>query len=261
MVNTNVLKSIDKAKSFVPEKFRPKSIPDNYQELIDSYVSALDAVVRSANLGIYIVDVFSGICVYASENIENICGINPMNMVGLGGSVIEMSVPEDDLLKIQDVIDAAFLFFDSQREEEKLKYTCFHSFAFGIGKRRQFRMHRSTPLALSPDGKIWLILCVVSLAHKGKENFAVVRKAGLLDEEYVYNYETRRWLKRTKISISEFDREILRLSKSGYSVKEIAGKLLVSNDTVKAHKKKIFEEFGVSTITEALAFAEHHKLL
>jgi len=54
---------------------------------------------------------------------------------------------------------------------------------------------------------------------------------------------------------------ILLLSTQGYSMDEIAERICISLDTVKFHKKNIFEKLQVKNIVEAIIFAANYKLL
>ena len=260
MVNTNKYNTTHLVP-YIYEKYRPKSMPENYQMLIDAYVAMADAMVRSSNFGLYIVDVCRGACIYASDNIENFCGVKPEDMFDSWWIALEKNIPKKGLQTIQEARLATCEFFNKLSAEDKLKYTCLQGFAFCYKKHSQVRIFRSTPLALSSDDKIWLVLCIVSLSNKGKVGEVIIRNTGNNDEEYVYCRESKVWKKRPQITISQLDRDILRQSLSGYSVKEIAEQLCLSPETIKAHKKNMFEEFGVSSITEALAFADNHKLL
>jgi DNA-binding NarL/FixJ family response regulator len=47
----------------------------------------------------------------------------------------------------------------------------------------------------------------------------------------------------------------------GLTINEIAERIFLSVDTVKFHRRKLFEKIDVHNITEALAFAINNKLL
>ena len=49
--------------------------------------------------------------------------------------------------------------------------------------------------------------------------------------------------------------------KQGLTINEIAEKIFISPDTVKFHRRKLFEKMGVDNITEALSYATNNKLL
>lgn len=58
-----------------------------------------------------------------------------------------------------------------------------------------------------------------------------------------------------KFKLSERELEVLQLLAYGYTNKEIAGKLTISQQTVKSHVIHIFQKLGASDRTEAVAIA------
>lgn len=76
-----------------------------------------------------------------------------------------------------------------------------------------------------------------------------------------YSFKSRRWNERREIVLNEREKDILTLSVRGYTMNDIADELCMSIDTVKFHKKKLFEKLQVKNITEALYFATNHKLI
>ncbi|MBQ9216032.1 MAG: helix-turn-helix transcriptional regulator [Prevotella sp.] len=57
------------------------------------------------------------------------------------------------------------------------------------------------------------------------------------------------------------EKQILTLSAQGYTMKEIAGQMLRSFDTVKFYRRQIFEKLDVQNITEALSLATSYCLV
>lgn len=64
-----------------------------------------------------------------------------------------------------------------------------------------------------------------------------------------------------KISLSDREREILYFSIQGFTINDIAQRIFVSTDTVKFHRRKLFEKLGLANITEAISFATNNRLL
>ncbi len=58
--------------------------------------------------------------------------------------------------------------------------------------------------------------------------------------------------------LSERERQVLELAATGASNKAIGSALFVSTRTVEAHMRSIFDKLGVSSRTEAVAFAVRH---
>jgi len=120
--------------------------------------------------------------------------------------------------------------------------------------------HKLTPVFLTNEGKIWKAICVVSLSNNQKSGNIIISKQG---SGSIWKLDTgsREWLVEQKQKLSPKEIEILRLYTQGYSINQIAEMTFVTSDTVKYHRRKIFENFGVSNITEALFYAINNKLI
>jgi len=57
------------------------------------------------------------------------------------------------------------------------------------------------------------------------------------------------------------EREVLTLVVAGYTNKDLAQKLSISEDTVKHHLTSIFDKTGVSNRLELALFAIHHRFV
>jgi len=69
------------------------------------------------------------------------------------------------------------------------------------------------------------------------------------------------WKATERIELSNREKEILQLSTRGYTISEIAETIFVSPDTVKFHRKKLFEKLEVANISEAIVCAANNKLI
>ena len=67
-----------------------------------------------------------------------------------------------------------------------------------------------------------------------------------------------RRLRRPDAELTEREREVLQLVRSGLANKQIARRLAISERTVKAHLTHIFQRLGVSDRTQAALWAQEH---
>jgi NarL family two-component system response regulator LiaR len=63
------------------------------------------------------------------------------------------------------------------------------------------------------------------------------------------------------LDLTEREHEVLALMVEGLNNTQIAGRLTVSPSTIKSHVSNILTKLGVSSRTEAVAFALRHKLV
>jgi DNA-binding NarL/FixJ family response regulator len=73
--------------------------------------------------------------------------------------------------------------------------------------------------------------------------------------ETVHNAEVSLWEDPVLASLTERERQVLRLLAQGMTNKEIAADLFISTNTVKRHLKSIFEKLNVTTRAAASAWA------
>ena len=67
--------------------------------------------------------------------------------------------------------------------------------------------------------------------------------------------------KREELSITPRELEILALIAQGHSNREIAGKLFVSENTVKTHSSRVFDKLGAKRRTQAVQLGKDFGLL
>jgi len=67
--------------------------------------------------------------------------------------------------------------------------------------------------------------------------------------------------KREELSITRRELEVLELIAQGLSNREIAGKLYVSENTVKTHSSRVFDKLGARRRTQAVQLGKELGLL
>ena len=87
-----------------------------------------------------------------------------------------------------------------------------------------------------------------------------MRKSGQ-SNYWGYEPENDRWIEKEGIKLTAGEKEVLILSERGLTVEEIAIRVHRSKDSIKSRRRAIFEKLGVSSISEAIAFAVNYKLI
>ena len=67
--------------------------------------------------------------------------------------------------------------------------------------------------------------------------------------------------RRNELGITPRELEILGLIAAGLSNREIAGRLFVSENTVKTHSSRLFDKLGARRRTQAVQFGKHARLI
>ena len=169
-------------------------------------------------------------------------------------------VPEDELPMLTELNRSGFRAFDEVAVENRRHCMMSYDFHICTNDRLLLINHKITPLVLTEDGRTWLALCTVSLsAHKEAGHIEFFQFA--TGEKRAYSLQAHRWEDSTTIILKPEEKQVLTLSAQGYTMKEIAGLMFRSIDTVKFYRRCIFEKLGVKNITEALALATNYGLL
>ena len=180
---------------------RRMQIPDEDYALTAPYVAMADALSRSTNHSLYLIDYNRRNFLYVSPNPLFLCGRTPEEVRRLGYAFYFEVVPPEEQQTLLDINEAGFRF-----------YYDFHIRT--TDRHTHLVHHKLTPVLLSPQGDIWLALCVVSLSPTPQAgNVLITDKVS--GDRHVYSFTARRWRKHPPLILNERERDILQLSVKG----------------------------------------------
>jgi DNA-binding CsgD family transcriptional regulator len=221
--------------------------------------STLDAIARVSGSSFYVIDYHKKGFVYMSPNPLFLCGRTPEEVLMKGYYFYEEVVPEEDLEMLLEINRMGFGLFHSMPVEKRLNHVISYDFRLIQPNHRHLMInHKLTPILLTTTGEIWLALCAVSLSTSDKPGNVFIR---INDELHRYSFTGKRWREAEIVKLSEREKEVLQLSAEGYANDEISEKLFIDINTVKFHKRKLFEKFNVRNIAEAITFARNNWFL
>lgn len=228
---------------------------------LNHYLDVVDAFARVSYKSIYVIDYQTQSFEYVSNNPLFLCGHSAQEVKELGYAFYFKNVKKEDLELLMKINEAGFSFFERIPIEERKLYTISYDFHL-VNERNKFVLvnHKLTPIFLNEKGKIWKAMCIVALSPNQSEGNITISKQGS-DEYWIFNIPTNSWEKGQKVKLSEREINILELSARGFTINEISEKIFVSTDTVKFHRRKIFDKFNVQSISEALSYAKTNKLI
>ena len=243
-------------------------IPDNEVKLpkeldysrVDEYIRSAEALSRSSYHSVYIIDYFRHNFLYVSPNPMFLCGLSPEQMKELGYRFYLEYVPKDEQSLLLTLNKAGFAFYNNIPVDERKDWYISYDFHILNNGRKILINHKLTPLALTSDGRIWLSLCVVSVATHTNAGHIEMHHVGS-SEYFEYNMTSHRWVRKQMPTLTESEKSVLTLSIQGYTMSEIADKICLSLDTIKKYRKRIFEKLDVRNISEAIVSATNNKLL
>ncbi|KFC37401.1 LuxR family transcriptional regulator [Elizabethkingia anophelis] len=245
--------------------FSTKNRIDNlsYKDLLQTsdYIEIVKAFSRITYQSIYIIDYQSKAFEFVSDNPLFLAGLTPEQVLSMGYGFYQKFVPAEDLQMLIDINNSGFEFYEKIPLEERKQYVISYDFHIQNANGKFILInHKLTPVFLTEEGKIWKSMCVVSLSTNTSSGNVTIGKLNS-DLLWEMNLVTNKWSERKKTNLTERETEILRFYNQGLSINEIAEKIFISVDTVKFHRRKLFDKLEVNNINEALAYVIHHKLL
>ena len=255
---------------FFMRENRVEGITDDDYQRAQPYVEAAQAFAQTTYQSIYIIDYFRKNFPYVSDNPLFLCGHTADEVRQMGYGFYLSHVPEDEVPMLTELNRSGFRAFYDEPVENRRQCMMSYDFHITHGDRLLLVNHKITPLAMTDGGRVWLALCTVSLSpHKDAGHIEFFqffdKRSDKVDyhtgEKREYSLEGHRWKSRETITLKPEEKQILTLSAQGYTMKEIAEKMLRSFDTVKFYRRQIFEKLDVQNITEALALATNYGLI
>lgn len=237
------------------------TVPDEDYKSLTFYEQFLDTFARTTHKTIYVIDYCRKNFLYVSDNPLFLCGVPAKKVKEIGCEFYIQQVPDYDLPLLLEINKAGFLFNQTIPIEDLLDYTLSYDFHIKQPSGQALLInHKTTPLRLSKEGKVWLAFCAVSFSsHSEAGNLEIIHKQYNL--RWTYNFESKKWKESKKIEIKEAEKNVLRLSAQGYTMNEIAERLYKSIDTIKSYKRELFEKLEVDNIAEAISYAVNKNLM
>ncbi|WP_299617565.1 LuxR C-terminal-related transcriptional regulator [uncultured Tenacibaculum sp.] len=246
---------------FFYSKNTVNEISDDDQKKTFDYLEPVKAFARTTYKSIYIIDYEQKGFEYVSDNPLFLCGHTAEEVEKMGYAFYFKYVTEPDLDLLLKINTIGFDFYEKIPIEERKNYTISYDFHLKNNEGKIILINQKlTPLFLTNDGKIWKALCIISLsAEQNSGNIKVYKKGD--NKIFKYDLEGDFWKTTEKIKLTSRESEILRYSVRGFTINEIAEAIFVSPDTVKFHRRKLFDKLEVVNISEAIAYATNNRLI
>ncbi|MCC2590314.1 response regulator transcription factor [Chryseobacterium sp. MFBS3-17] len=252
---------MDGPERFFSRKNTVDSISESESFQNGNYLEAVEALCRVTYRSMYVIDYQLKKFEYVSKNPLFLCGHSPLEVLEMGYDFYFKHVAPEDLEMLIKVNEVGFNFFDKSSPEDRKKF-CF-SYDFHLineNKEKILINHKLTPIFITEEGKIWKALCVVSLSPNTSAGNIILHKEG---SPFIWklNLAAEKWVEEEKVKLSERELQILRFYAQGLTINQIAENIFLAPDTVKFHRRKLFDKLNVKNITEALAYATNYKLI
>lgn len=248
-------------KDFFSIKNTVNETPDQEQSQTSGYLEAIQSFARTTYKSIYVIDYKKKGFEYVSKNPLFLCGHTPDEVKEMGYEFYFKHVPKPDLDLLLKINSVGFEFYDQIPLNDRKRYTISYDFNIKNQEGKIILINQKlTPMFLTEQGKIWKAMCMVSLSSAREPGNIEIYKNGS-NEIFKYSFDGDYWKKCKKIKLSSREKEILQLSTRGFTVNEIAESIFLSPDTVKFHRRKLFDKLQVNNISEAIMYTTNNKLI
>ena len=235
-------------------------VPQKKYDSMSAYIECADALSRNMFRPVFIVDMFKKDFFFVSSSFSYLFGDGANEHPITRGDRYIPSFAREDIETLKRIFSSAYELFLSHPIAER-KDLVFSFFFHHHQNGNKKIVHQSmTPLALTDEGDLWLVLCTTSISSRKDSGHYVMKKHN--DSEYMqYSPEKGRWYLKEGLMLSFEEKEILLLSSQGYTMKEIAVKFGKSIETIKMYKRVLFSKLNVKSITEAVIAAINRNLI
>jgi DNA-binding CsgD family transcriptional regulator len=220
-----------------------------------SFINIIDTIATNLNLSAYLYDFKTQEIIYVSPNSLFLCGYEVETVIKMGFCFFSKIMSPDDLFHFRQALDIAVSFLYKFPVEERKEFTIETFLTINNINGLKYKIdHKLLPLEFTNNGEIRLALCVVtlSLKHNKKPILLKCRKDNI---QYYYNVAEKTWNKESPKSLTRQELIIVQLSAQGYTNEQIAKTLAININTVKFHKRLIFEKWDVANTTESITKA------
>lgn len=225
-----------------------------------NYLETLRAVSRLSYMSMYVIDYQRKEFEYVSDNPLFLCNHTPSEVMAMGYAFYFKYVSKEDLEMLIRVNEIGFEFFNRTPLQDRKNYSISYDFNLQAGKDKILINHKLTPIFITSEGKIWKALCVVSLSSNAASGNILLSKTGE-DSFWEFDLTDGLWNKMDKSRLTERELQTVRLHAQGLTIGQIADRMCIAVDTVKFHRRKLFDKLHVKNMGEALAYVKNNKLL
>lgn len=233
----------------------------NKSDYSDFLGKALKGVMKTTYGNLFVINYLENNLEFIPKLPEYICDLKIDEIERSGINFLKKITLHSDKKIVDTARNLMFQFYKNLPTDERVKYTMnFDVHVLGADNRKVLINCKISPIQFTDCGSIWRAVSNLSLSlSKSSGNIHISSK----DSELVWSYDLEQevWKKVPKKILSPKEVDIFRFYLQGLTIPEISEKIFLSIDTVKWHRRKLFEKLKVRNINEALAYVMTHNLI
>lgn len=242
------------------EEFRVDDVDICDYERIKNVISVLDRCLDVFQQRVGIVDFHKMEFLYVKDSNKTLCDHSPLEIKEMGFDFFEKYIPHEERDSTQRYTREIFRKLNDMTVEEEKDSVFFLSNCVKTGNSKIRVGNVSTPLAFSKSGKVWLVLNVLSVSPNCRQKRLMVKhvKSNYWEK---YSEEKDCWEETNDMKLATTEKKIMAYSCQGIPNKTICELMTLSEGTIKWYRQQVFDRWGVSCMSEAIAFAHFYRLL
>jgi DNA-binding CsgD family transcriptional regulator/PAS domain-containing protein len=233
----------------------------DYQNFLHNN-STLDIVLNAGPSLTIIMDMRTSSYVYVSRNSVQILGYSSEEIMAKGLQLTLALIHPDDLKEYIEVTKVIWEFLIALPIAQRKHYKT--SVDFRIKNKEEVYkrvLQQNTALQTDNSGNIVLLLMVLSdISHLKKENGISAAIISTKHDGFLVWDASDTQLK-SQIGFSRREREIIKFLAEGYSSKQVAEQLNVSEYTVSTHRRNMLKKTRLSNTRALVRFAINHGMI
>ncbi|MDR3706000.1 MAG: helix-turn-helix transcriptional regulator [Paludibacteraceae bacterium] len=169
-------------------------------------------------------------------------------------------IPAEEAAFVEQIKKITFQYIHTLPVERRDKFAGYinHHYIHKTGRKLNVEI-RLTPFLFSPEGLMWMSIARMSLSTKAQDVCCYIELKDT-GEKLEYSFEKNCLSPMKKINLTETEKKVLILNSRGFTEQEIADKMFISTNTIKTHKRHIFEKTNTKNFSEAFVYADTHRL-
>ena len=224
------------------------------------YIELAEAFAALSYQGVYLLDTDTNLFVFTSDSPILRSGHTAEEVESMDLSCLAVNIPDEEKNQLVDMSRTLSCVYAQMPIEKRRRLNIYLNFHEQFDGRTMMVCHKLRMLDFDADGMPHLALGIISYAiHRDEAAFFI----GIPGEEYdlVYNHKINDWEPAKHVQLSDDERDMLRLTMQGYKLEEIGKIMCKSTETIKFYRRQVFSKMNVESISQAVAYATHHRLI
>lgn len=233
-------------------------VPDSDYQGLSLLFEALGATARLTNCSMFVIDFAKKELVFRTPRLKYADNAAPEDFRRSDPNPYWSLIHDEDLHVMIETRDPYLRLIRSLPPEQQLGNTYIIDYRIRLNNRDYVVAQKFTPLKLCPDGSLWLgLFCITESTNKACEHIAVFGDGF----RYTYSFKHKSFTPFDEyMELTDIEKAILQRSAKGLTTEQIATELCRSVNTIKTHKRQLFNKLHVTSMREALTFVANYGL-